>query len=65
MKYLEAISVVSYATGSFALVTGIFMSFILDSLGSFNSNSAFFISLVLFVIFLVTAIVTGAASKAS
>jgi hypothetical protein len=64
MKYLEAISIVSYSIGGFALVTGIFMQFLLDSLGSFNGNTAFFISFMLFVIFLVIAIVTGANSKA-
>lgn len=65
MKYLEAISVVSYAMGGFTLVTGIIMSILLDSVGSINSNTAFFIFFVLFVIFLIIAIVTGAKSRAS
>jgi len=58
MKYLEAVSLVSYAIGGFALIFGIIMNIFLSTLGSFNGNTEFLMTLILFFIFIVAAIIT-------
>ena len=63
MKYLEAVSLISYALGGFALISGIMINFFLSLLGYTNGNAEFLITLTLFIIFILTAFITKYAAR--
>lgn len=65
MKYLEAISVVTYAMGLITLVLGIMLNFLLSGFSYNYGNVEILITIILSVIFIVAAIVIKKVSRTS